>query len=124
MATRAFVAHLDAALVLVGPDPPISGDEFDLVGEVASEAGELFVVLNKVDQAHERGAGSGRSAGRRHARPYIEIDPFLNVVRPRMALTSTAWPCRASERASASTSAVRPGSSRSSPRPPSPSAAT
>lgn len=50
-ATRAFLPHIDAALVVVGPDPPISGDELDLVGEVASEAGELFVVLNKADLA-------------------------------------------------------------------------
>jgi hypothetical protein len=49
--TRAFVPHIDAALVVVGPDPPISGDELDLVSEVAGEAGELIVVLNKADQA-------------------------------------------------------------------------
>jgi hypothetical protein len=50
-ATRAFVPHIDAALVVVGPDPPISADELDLVGEVAGEVGDLIVVLNKADLA-------------------------------------------------------------------------
>lgn len=50
-ATRAFVPHVDAALVVVGPDPPISADELELVGEVAGEVDDLIVVLNKADQA-------------------------------------------------------------------------
>jgi phage shock protein A len=50
-ATRAFVPHIDAALVVVGPDPPISADELDLAAEVAGEAGDLIVVLNKADLA-------------------------------------------------------------------------
>jgi hypothetical protein len=37
-------------LVVVGPDPPISGAELELVKDVRSEAGEFAVILNKVDQ--------------------------------------------------------------------------
>jgi GTPase Era involved in 16S rRNA processing len=49
--TQAFVPRTDVALVLVGPDPPISGAELQLIEEVSREAGELMVVLNKADQA-------------------------------------------------------------------------
>ena len=50
-ATRAFIPRTDVALVVVGPDPPISGAELQLIEEVSGEAGELLVVLNKADQA-------------------------------------------------------------------------
>ncbi len=50
-ATRAFIPRTDVALVVVGPDPPISGAELQLVEEVSREAGELLVVLNKADQS-------------------------------------------------------------------------
>jgi GTPase SAR1 family protein len=50
-ATRAFVPRTDVALVVVGPDPPISGAELQLIEEVSREAGELMVVLNKADQS-------------------------------------------------------------------------
>jgi ribosome biogenesis GTPase A len=48
-ATEAFVPRIDVALVIVGPDPPISGVELDLVEEVAREAREIVVVMNKAD---------------------------------------------------------------------------
>jgi hypothetical protein len=34
-ATRAFVPYVDAALIVLGADPPISGDELRLVETVA-----------------------------------------------------------------------------------------
>ena len=49
-ATRAFVPHIDAALVVLGADPPISGDELGLVEEIARSVHELIVVLNKADR--------------------------------------------------------------------------
>jgi hypothetical protein len=49
-ATRAFVPRIDVALIVVGPDPPISGAELELVRDVSREVGELAVVLNKADQ--------------------------------------------------------------------------
>lgn len=50
-ATRAFVPRTDVALIVVGPDPPISGAELQLAVEVAGDARELLVVLNKADQS-------------------------------------------------------------------------
>jgi GTPase SAR1 family protein len=52
--TREFVPHVDAALVVIGADPPVSGDEIALVEEVARHARNLLIVLNKADRVTER----------------------------------------------------------------------
>jgi Dynamin family len=52
--TQAFVPHIDAALVVLGADPPISGDELRLVEEVAEQVRDLIFVLNKADRLPER----------------------------------------------------------------------
>lgn len=48
--TREFVPQIDGALVVLGADPPISGDELALVREVAREVDEIVLVLNKADR--------------------------------------------------------------------------
>jgi hypothetical protein len=53
-ATHAFVPHVDAALVVLGADPPVSAAELRLVGEIAARAEHLVFVLNKVDRVSER----------------------------------------------------------------------
>ncbi len=52
-ATSAFVPHVDAALVVLGADPPISADELALVRQVAAQCGEVLFVLNKADKLSE-----------------------------------------------------------------------
>lgn len=52
-ATQAFVPHVDAAIVVVGADPPIAGEELALVEEVAKQVRQLVVVLNKADRTSE-----------------------------------------------------------------------
>jgi len=49
-ATRAFVPHIDAALVVLGTDPPISAAELVLVEEIARQCPELIFVLGKADK--------------------------------------------------------------------------
>ena len=49
-ATQAFVPHIDAALVVVGADPPIAGEELTLVEAVGKQAQDLIVVINKADR--------------------------------------------------------------------------
>ncbi len=58
--TREFVPHIDAALVVIGADPPISGEELALVEEVAGNVEHLVFVLNKADRLseHERSEGT------------------------------------------------------------------
>jgi ribosome biogenesis GTPase A len=56
-ATQEFIPHIDAAVVVIGADPPIAGDELALVEDVAKQIPDLFV-LNKADRVteHEREA--------------------------------------------------------------------
>lgn len=49
-ATRAFLPHIDAVLAVIGVDPPVTGDELDLIEAVAHQAPALLVVLNKADR--------------------------------------------------------------------------
>jgi GTP-binding protein EngB required for normal cell division len=49
-ATRAFVPHVDAALVVIGGDPPLSGEEAELIETVSSHVDSILVVLNKADR--------------------------------------------------------------------------
>jgi GTP-binding protein EngB required for normal cell division len=57
-ATQAFLPHIDAAIVVIGADPPIAGDELALVESVAKEIPDILFVLNKADRVteHERSA--------------------------------------------------------------------
>jgi len=49
-ATQAFIPHIDAAIVVVGADPPIAGEELALVAEIGKQVTNLIVVLNKADR--------------------------------------------------------------------------
>ncbi len=52
-ATQAFVPHIDAALVVIGADPPIAGEELALVEEVGKQVNDLLVVMNKADRTSD-----------------------------------------------------------------------
>jgi predicted GTPase len=49
-AVRAFVPHVDAALVVLGTDPPISVDELTLIMDIKQQCEDLVFVLNKADK--------------------------------------------------------------------------
>jgi predicted GTPase len=49
-ATHAFIPHIDAALVVIGADPPLAGEELALVEAVAQHVQDLVLVLNKADR--------------------------------------------------------------------------
>lgn len=77
-ATEAFVPHIDAAIVVVGADPPLSGDELDLVETVARHVRDILVVLNKADRVTdaERQAATAfarKMLEKRLGRPVAEI---------------------------------------------------
>ncbi len=59
-ATREFLPHIDAALVVLGADPPISGDELALVQEVAREVAHLVFVINKADRLADTDVAQAR----------------------------------------------------------------
>jgi GTPase Era involved in 16S rRNA processing len=55
-ATKDFIPQIDAAILVVGADPPISGEELALIEVVGANVDHIFVVLNKMDRVslHER----------------------------------------------------------------------
>jgi predicted GTPase len=48
--TQAFIPHIDAALVVIGADPPIGGEELALVEAVGKQVQDLILVINKADR--------------------------------------------------------------------------
>lgn len=50
-ATRAFIPHIDAALIVLGADPPLAREELTIIKDVARQVRDLIVVLNKADRA-------------------------------------------------------------------------
>jgi hypothetical protein len=50
LAARAFIPHVDAALVVLGTDPPITIEELRLIEEVRGQVGDVVFVLNKWDR--------------------------------------------------------------------------
>jgi GTP-binding protein EngB required for normal cell division len=51
--TQAFIPHIDAALVVVGADPPIAGEELTLVEAVGKQVQDLILVINKADRTSD-----------------------------------------------------------------------
>jgi predicted GTPase len=51
--TQAFIPHIDAALVVVGADPPIAGEELALVEAVGRQVQDLILVINKADRTSD-----------------------------------------------------------------------
>lgn len=49
-ATQSFIPQIDAAIVVVGADPPLSGEELQLVETVGGEVRDLLLVMNKADR--------------------------------------------------------------------------
>ena len=48
--TQEFIPRIDAALVVVGADPPIAGEELELVEAVGKRVQDLILVINKADR--------------------------------------------------------------------------
>ncbi|HUL71446.1 MAG TPA: dynamin family protein [Gemmatimonadales bacterium] len=49
-ATREFVPQVDAALVVLGADPPLSGEELHLIEAISADVQDLIFVMNKADR--------------------------------------------------------------------------
>ncbi len=94
-ATREFVPHIDAALVVLGADPPISGEELALVEEVSREVSHLVFAVNKADRLEEPDVAQARAfaskviAERLHASPEILV---VSAVERQRAGPTRDWP--------------------------------
>ena len=67
-AMHAFIPHIDAAIVVIGADPPIAGDELALVEIVSKQVPDILFVLNNADRVTE----AERSAAVSFARQVLE----------------------------------------------------
>ncbi|MFC5862239.1 dynamin family protein [Acidicapsa dinghuensis] len=66
--TQAFIPHIDAALVVVGADPPIAGEELALVEAVGKQVQDLILVINKADRTSD----AERAAAAKFTREILE----------------------------------------------------
>jgi hypothetical protein len=80
-ATQALVPHIDAALAVIGADPPLAGDELELVEEVSKHVHDLVFVLNKADRTTdtERSAAAAFSHRMLEERLKRSIGPIHQV---------------------------------------------
>lgn len=77
-ATQAFVPHIDAAIVVIGADPPIAGEELALLETVSRHVRDILLVMNKADRVSGQeleaaSAFSRKMLEARLHRPFPEI---------------------------------------------------
>jgi GTP-binding protein EngB required for normal cell division len=80
-ATHAFIPHVDAALVVIGADPPLAGEELALVEAVAQHVQDLVLVLNKADRTTPEEKAAAVNFADRQIRKRLQrgLGPILEV---------------------------------------------
>jgi predicted GTPase len=80
-ATHAFIPHVDAALVVMGADPPLAGEELALVEAVAERVQDIVLVLNKADRTtpEEKAAAVDFADRQVRKRLHRGLGPILEV---------------------------------------------
>lgn len=80
-ATHAFIPHVDAALVVIGADPPLAGEELVLVEAVARHVQDIVLVLNKADRATPEERAAAVNFADRQVRKRLQrgLGPILEV---------------------------------------------
>ncbi len=90
--THGFVPHIDAALVVLGADPPITAAELELVRSLAAEGPPIIVVLNKVDHLRPEELEAGAAFTRRTLSEHLAQDPLVLAVSGRAAREGRSLP--------------------------------
>ncbi len=81
-ATQAFIPHIDAALVVIGADPPLAGEELVLVEAVAQHVQDLIITVNKADRTTDAERAEAVAFARRQLQkrlPQHSVGPLLEV---------------------------------------------
>ncbi|MGD0211843.1 MAG: dynamin family protein [Terriglobales bacterium] len=80
-ATQAFIPHIDAALVVIGADPPLAREELVLVEAVSRHVQDLIIAVNKADRTTdtERAAAVGFARRQLEKRLQRAVPPFFEV---------------------------------------------
>jgi len=79
--TQAFIPHIDAALVVIGADPPLAGEELALVGAVACHVHDLIIALNKADRTTDTERAVAMAFAQRQLEKRLQhpVEPFFEV---------------------------------------------
>ncbi len=79
--TKDFIPQIDAAILVVGADPPISGEELALIEAVAVNVDQILIVLNKIDRVsfEERQQASAFATKVLEARLKKPVGPIYEV---------------------------------------------
>jgi predicted GTPase len=96
-ATQAFVPHIDAALVVIGADPPLAREELAVIEVLARQVEDLVIVLNKPDRTTPQENAAAVSFAeqqlqkrlRRGVRPILEVSASERTEKPS---TERDWP--------------------------------
>jgi GTP-binding protein EngB required for normal cell division len=80
-ATRAFVPQMDAALLVLGADPPISEDELALLTDISQQSRNVMLVLNKADRVPARDLQEAKAFTERIVKEQIgrEVSPLFEI---------------------------------------------
>ena len=81
-ATQAFIPHIDAALVVIGADPPLAGEELVLVEAVAQHVQDLIITVNKADRTTDAERAEAVAFARRQLEkrlPQHSVGPLFDV---------------------------------------------
>jgi GTP-binding protein EngB required for normal cell division len=81
-ATQAFIPHIDAALVVIGADPPLAGEELVLVEAVAQHVQDLVITVNKADRTTDAERAQAVAFARRQLEkrlPQHYVGPLFEV---------------------------------------------
>ena len=94
--TKDFIPQIDAAILVLGADPPISGEELALMEAVSANVNEILIVLNKIDRvsAEERqqaSAFASRVLEARLKRPAGRIYEVSALDRLRNSAKDDEW---------------------------------
>ena len=80
-ATQAFIPHIDAALVVIGADPPLAGEELVLVEAVARHVQDLIITVNKADRTTDAERAAAVAFARRQLEKRLQhsVGPLFEV---------------------------------------------
>ena len=80
-ATQAFIPHIDAALVVIGADPPLAGEELVMVEAVAQRVQDLIFTVNKADRTTDAERAAAVAFARRQLEKRIQhsVGPLFEV---------------------------------------------
>jgi hypothetical protein len=94
--TRAFIPQIDAAIVVLGGDPPISGDELAQIDDVCKRVRDIVFVLNKSDRLPVQELREARefteSVLAAHRSPALELLEISALERLERRGTPRQWP--------------------------------